>query len=218
MWCLAHNLEHGKHSTNISHYPFHPHFYLLHLWTLLSANSVQHRARWYLGFCFLCREFLCWFWSVSSQIMQLLLIVVCAVFSVTLPFFFRIFHFCFQNGTACLLEYNITYFCFFFGSINIWVLTLRSVFLDSWQTSPDSARKRKGLLLTTFVSEKGRQRTRWGEAFPGGQGPCGKWKISPGLFGGLQQSAYPWMEKKELRTPPHMFIFTYLWILYMLLY
>ena len=62
-------LDRGKHSINVSHYrPFHPHFCLLHLWTLLSANSVQQSAGCYLGFCFLCRELLCWFWSVLSQI------------------------------------------------------------------------------------------------------------------------------------------------------
>jgi hypothetical protein len=36
----------------------------------------------------------------------------------------------------------------------------RTCFLDSWQTSPDSVKKQKGLLLTTSVREKGRQRTR----------------------------------------------------------
>ena len=62
-------LEHGKCSINVSHYrPFRPHFCLLHLWTLLSASSVQQSAGWYPGFCFLCRGLLCWSWSVLSQI------------------------------------------------------------------------------------------------------------------------------------------------------
>lgn len=65
----------------------------------------------------------------------------------------------------------------YFFVIQLLKLTFRSLFLDSWPTSPDSVRKQRGLLLTTFASERGRQRTRWGEVPrpppPCGQGPVG---------------------------------------------